>query len=199
MPDLAGLPVDASPGGTPGERDAWNRLPVNSQYAVTRIFSNIGKAIAAYERTLAYQESRFDRYVEGLLQRDAPSTATLTPQEVNGLRLFIGKGQCATCYSGPLLTDQHFHNTGVPQRIRNAPTSGVPRVWKKCSATSSTAWDVTATRNRRAVTGCGSSSTTIGRWTERSRRPACATWRYVCRRGACKKSQRCRAGAASLV
>ena len=42
--------------------------------------------------------------------------AVLTPSERNGLRIFIGKGQCVTCHNGPLLTDQHFHNTGVPPR-----------------------------------------------------------------------------------
>jgi cytochrome c peroxidase len=30
--------------------------------------------------------------------------------------LFIGKGQCVTCHNGPLLSDQAFHNTGVPPR-----------------------------------------------------------------------------------
>lgn len=31
-----------------------------------------------------------------------------------GLRLFIGKDQCINCHNGPLLTDNRFHNTGVP-------------------------------------------------------------------------------------
>jgi cytochrome c peroxidase len=43
---------------------------------------------------------------------------------VNGLRLFIGKAQCATCHNGPLLTDQHFHNTGVPPREPANPDRG---------------------------------------------------------------------------
>lgn len=116
MPDISKLPRDAGPVGTPGEKSAWNQLDRDSRHAVNRIFSNIGKAIAAYERTLTYQESRFDEYVNGVLGRNARERATLTPQEINGLRLFIGKGQCATCHNGPLLTDQHFHNTGVPQR-----------------------------------------------------------------------------------
>jgi cytochrome c peroxidase len=124
MPDLSALPADASPAGTPGERTAWNRLQRDSQLAVNRVFSNIGKAIAAYERTLVFEESRFDRYVEGVLQRDPRAQAALTSQEVNGLRLFIGKGQCATCHNGPLLTDQHFHNTGVPQRDPARPDLG---------------------------------------------------------------------------
>jgi cytochrome c peroxidase len=30
------------------------------------------------------------------------------------LKIFIGKGSCTNCHNGPLLTDNHFHNTGVP-------------------------------------------------------------------------------------
>lgn len=48
----------------------------------------------------------------------------MTAQEANGLRLFIGKGQCATCHNGPLLSDPHFHNTGVPPRDAAQPDRG---------------------------------------------------------------------------
>jgi cytochrome c peroxidase len=34
--------------------------------------------------------------------------------EEAGLRLFIGKANCINCHNGPRLTDDHFHNTGVP-------------------------------------------------------------------------------------
>ena len=43
---------------------------------------------------------------------------------MNGLRLFIGRGQCVTCHNGPLLTDQSFHNTGVPPRDPARPDRG---------------------------------------------------------------------------
>ena len=31
------------------------------------------------------------------------------------------QGQCASCHSGTLLSDQHFHKPGVPQRDKNRP------------------------------------------------------------------------------
>jgi cytochrome c peroxidase len=43
-----------------------------------------------------------------------PRAGILSEQEIAGLRLFIGEGQCINCHNGPLLTDNHFHNTGVP-------------------------------------------------------------------------------------
>jgi cytochrome c peroxidase len=48
----------------------------------------------------------------------------LNAREINGLRLFISKVRCATCHSGPLLSDQHFHNTGVPPLDRQPPERG---------------------------------------------------------------------------
>jgi cytochrome c peroxidase len=116
LPDLTGIPEDASPRGTPAERAAWKGMSAADQQAVSRVFANLGKAIAAYERTLRHQPSRLDRYIEG--------AGTLTPQEQRGLRLFIGKGQCASCHNGPLLTDHQFHNTGVPPRDASRPDAG---------------------------------------------------------------------------
>jgi cytochrome c peroxidase len=34
---------------------------------------------------------------------------------MRGLSVFYGSGGCATCHSGPLLTDHGFHAMGVPQ------------------------------------------------------------------------------------
>lgn len=116
IPSLDGLPANAGPLGTAQEREAWARMSGAQRDAVNRAFANLGKAIAAFERTLTPGESRFDRYVDAMLREDAQGLQALTAQEVRGLRLFIGKARCATCHNGPLLTDQHFHNTGVPQR-----------------------------------------------------------------------------------
>jgi len=55
---------------------------------------------------------------------DPAGVEMLNPNEVKGLRLFIGKAQCVSCHNGPLLTDQHFHNTGVPPRDIAQPDRG---------------------------------------------------------------------------
>jgi cytochrome c peroxidase len=82
----------------------------------TRVFVNIGKAIAAYERTIQFGASRFDRYLA--------SGEGLTADEVKGAKLFIGKASCVQCHNGPLLTDNVFHNTGVPARADLARDAG---------------------------------------------------------------------------
>jgi cytochrome c peroxidase len=124
MPDLTRLPLDAGPGGTPTEKAAWQAMDAGARRDVSRVFANMGKAIAAYEKTLAHGATRFDRYVEGTLAGDPSAQRVMTPQEVDGLRVFVGKGQCVTCHNGPLFTDQHFHNTGVPPRDTERPDRG---------------------------------------------------------------------------
>lgn len=124
FPSLQDLPVRAGPLGSRAEREAWAAMPPAQRESVNRTFANLGKAIAAYERTIRYEESRFDRYVAAVLRGDAAGQQVLSAQEVAGLRVFIGPGQCATCHNGPLLTDQHFHNTGVPPRDPSRPDRG---------------------------------------------------------------------------
>lgn len=110
--------------GMPAEKTAWAAMDSKAQSDVSRVFANMGKVIAAYEKTLTHGESRFDRYVEGTMGGDPSAQQILTPQEVNGLRIFIGKGQCVGCHNGPLFTDQHFHNTAVPPRNPASPDHG---------------------------------------------------------------------------
>jgi cytochrome c peroxidase len=83
--------------------------------AVTRVFVNIGKAIAAYERRIGYGPSRFDAYVSAWQTTGAPPRGVLSTDEVAGMNLFVGKANCIQCHNGPLFTNNEFHNTGVPQ------------------------------------------------------------------------------------
>ena len=116
FPDAAG-PVD-----DPALRAAWDAMRPEDRETITRIYANMGKALAAYERRLMPGPSRFDRYVEALLKGDTETMhASLNAQEVAGLRLFTGKAQCINCHNGPLFTNNSFHNTGVP------PRQGMPK------------------------------------------------------------------------
>lgn len=124
LPGLGKLPDDASPAGADAERAAWAAMPEGSRDAVNRVFANMGKAIAAFERNISYGESRFDRYAQATVSGDARAQEVFSAQEVRGLRLFVTKGQCVTCHNGPLLTDHAFHNTGVPPRDRSRPDRG---------------------------------------------------------------------------
>lgn len=101
--------------GDPAAYAAWKAMAPEKRDQVNRVFVNMGKAIAAYVRLIVPGESRFDRYVEAVLQGDAEKAAgTLSAQEADGLRLFIGKAKCVNCHNGPMLTNGDFHNIGLP-------------------------------------------------------------------------------------
>lgn len=115
LPDVEGLPRSAGPNGTEEQRAAWEAISSEDQDAVNRIYANMGKSIAAYERRIMPGASRFDDYVEALLEGDAEHAAALFGRDqALGLRMFIGSASCIDCHNGPLLTNNSFHNVGLP-------------------------------------------------------------------------------------
>ncbi len=94
----------------------WLSMSHETREDVNRVYVNMGKAIAAFVRTIVPEPSRFDRYVEAMMREDADDMMnTLSNNEAKGLRLFIGKAKCTNCHTGPLFTNGDFHNIGVPQ------------------------------------------------------------------------------------
>ncbi len=91
--------------GTPGTTD-YDALTSDQKRAITTIAMNAGKAIAAYERKLSCGASRFDEFMHG-------DKTALSESEQRGAALFVGKGKCAGCHSGPFFSDQKFHNVGL--------------------------------------------------------------------------------------
>jgi cytochrome c peroxidase len=115
LPDFSGIPPNASPLGTDAEKAAWNAMSAAQQDGINRVFANIGKAIAAFERSIEPTQTRFDRFALDLATGAEPKDdAAFSREEILGLKLFIGKGNCVTCHNGPRFTDNGFHNTGVP-------------------------------------------------------------------------------------
>jgi len=81
---------------------------------------NLGKAIAAFERTIVASNSRFDRYVQGDEQ-------ALTQLEKRGLFLFTRVG-CYRCHSGAMFSDFQLHVLGVGENSRlSAPDRGAAK------------------------------------------------------------------------
>ncbi|ACY16823.1 cytochrome-c peroxidase [Haliangium ochraceum] len=77
---------------------------------------DIGRALAAFERTLIFLDAPFDRYVAG----DADA---MSPAAIAGWRLFNGKARCVTCHpisiANPIGSDNRFHNIGVSARVQD--------------------------------------------------------------------------------
>jgi cytochrome c peroxidase len=72
-------------------------------------WDDVARALSTYVRTIRSGDSRYDRFRHG-------GVSSLTSQEQRGMRLFLGKANCWLCHSGPNLSDERFHNTGVAFR-----------------------------------------------------------------------------------
>jgi cytochrome c peroxidase len=66
---------------------------------------NLGKALAAFQRSLIAVNSPFDRYMRG-------EANAMTPEQVRGMARFERAG-CANCHSGPMFSDYKVHVLGV--------------------------------------------------------------------------------------
>jgi len=116
LPDLQSIPAHASPVGDANARAAWDKMTRAEQQTLSRVYSNMGKAIAAYERKILPSAARFDQYVDAVSQNnDQRAHEIFSNDEIAGLKLFIGKANCVACHNTPLFSDDDFHNTGVPQ------------------------------------------------------------------------------------
>ena len=69
--------------------------------------AHIANSLAAF-MAVEFQsfDSRYDQQLRG--------ENSLTEQEIRGLNLFAGKGNCSSCHSGKLLSDQKFYALAVP-------------------------------------------------------------------------------------
>ncbi len=109
----------------PEIQSQWEAVSVEDRKAITLLYANIGKAIAAFVRTIVHEASPFDEYAEALFNGDIDRAKTvLTADQAFGLKLFISKAKCINCHNGPLFTNNDFHNVGVPARKGYDPDMG---------------------------------------------------------------------------
>ena len=100
----------------------YEKMTKADQFAVAQFRGNMGIAFEAHPRKVNTTDSPFERYV-----RDEDGGA-LSEKAKNGLRLFIGKASCIDCHNGPVLSDNLFHNVGVPTAVTFPPGSTTPGV-----------------------------------------------------------------------
>ncbi len=72
-------------------------------------YVDAANAIAAFEATAwRFDDSPFDRFLRG-------DKRSMSPAARRGMRIFYGKGNCASCHSGKFQTDHDFHAIAMPQ------------------------------------------------------------------------------------
>lgn len=117
VPDTTPWPSSGMPGDP-----AFDAQPAEIRDAITETFVNVGKAIAAYERTLRVGPTALDAYLAG--DRDA-----LDGLQRYGLELFVRSG-CMQCHWGPRLTDDAFHVVGMPGPSGDLGRAGGVAAWR---------------------------------------------------------------------
>ena len=102
---------------------------------------NVGKAIAAFERTIVTQPAPYDFYqpiekFEQLFSDDlddldedqqdqydaikaAAKEHSMSESAVRGMKLFAKKAKCAECHAGANFSDEQYHNLGVGMEGEN--------------------------------------------------------------------------------
>jgi cytochrome c peroxidase len=73
---------------------------------------NLGRALAAFQRSLVTADTPFDRFQRG-------DQSAMTTLQVRGMRRFVGIG-CSNCHTGPMFSDYQPHVLGVPDNPRLA-------------------------------------------------------------------------------
>ena len=96
--------------------DAEYQKMFQAAYGRAPNYDDIGRAIAAFERTLVFLDAPFDDFVAG-------KPNAISPAAQAGWALFNGKARCVTCHalnpSNPVGSDNRFHNIGVSARHKD--------------------------------------------------------------------------------
>lgn len=98
MPKLIAI-LGELPGYREGFSAAFPGHPISAD--------TIAKAIATFERTVVSGEAPFDRWIAG-------DETAIGESAKRGFVTFNEQGHCAACHSGWRLTDDSFHDIGVP-------------------------------------------------------------------------------------
>jgi cytochrome c peroxidase len=107
-----GMPTgDAAVAKIAGDADYAKMF--QAAYSRAPNYEDVGRAIAAFERTLVFLDAPFDRWADG----DAKA---MSADAVKGFALYQGKARCVSCHpinaADPVGSDDRFHNIGVSAR-----------------------------------------------------------------------------------
>lgn len=76
-----------------------------------------GKALAAFQETLASPRTPFDALRDALAGGDPNAAARFPAKARRGAALFVGSAGCSRCHSGPTFSDNLFHRIDRTRRI----------------------------------------------------------------------------------
>ena len=82
------------------------------------VLVDVAKILAAFQETFESPPTPFDRFRNALARGQS---AFYSDAAKRGLKIFIGKGNCSTCHSGPNFSSGEFQDNGFAARGRPDP------------------------------------------------------------------------------
>lgn len=76
------------------------------------VLTDLSKALAAFVETLGSPATPFDRFREALARGEPIKPWVYSEPALRGLKIFVGKGTCTSCHSGPNFSDGGLHDNG---------------------------------------------------------------------------------------
>jgi len=98
--------------------------PVTAEADDERVLVNVGKALAAFVERLGTGRTAFDEFRDALARDDRDRAGRYPAAAQQGLRIFVGKGNCSLCHFGPAFTNGEFHDVGVPYLVAPGRVDG---------------------------------------------------------------------------
>ena len=76
------------------------------------VLVDVGKALAAFQETFETPPTPFDRFRAALAQGERITPTVYSEAALRGAKLFVGKGNCSSCHSGPNFTNGELRDNG---------------------------------------------------------------------------------------
>ena len=76
------------------------------------VLADVGQALAALVETFETPPTPFDRFRDALARGERIKPWVYAEAAQRGAKIFVGKGTCSTCHSGPNFTDGKLHDNG---------------------------------------------------------------------------------------
>ena len=85
------------------------------------VLVDVAKALAAFQETFETPPTPFDQFRNALARGERITPLIYSDAAQRGAKLFVGKGTCSSCHSGPNFTNGEFRDngftTGEPGRV----------------------------------------------------------------------------------
>jgi len=76
------------------------------------VLVDVAKILAAFQETFESPPTPFDRFRNALARGERPKAGLYSEAAQRGLKIFVGRGNCSSCHSGPNFTNGEFRNNG---------------------------------------------------------------------------------------